>query len=388
VDVLKVKKALLVGMDEDRFRSVEEALRAEGGWDIKKVPTMSEALTAVEGSEDVDLVVADSALKNGNADKFLEKVVAKRPAVAPVTLRTPAFGFPAPSSLCAIDPKADPVEAGTKLSDARSVQALIGAEPVRRLVGNLESLPCLPGSYWELMEALRRGAALADLSAIIQADPSMSLRVLQLVNSAIFGRTRRVATVQQAVSILGTELLRGLMLTANVFTAFEKTKAYGFSPEQFQAYSVRVARLAQQFGRPLGLAEDAFTAGILLDVGKLAIAVQAPEQFGEIVARSFADRVLEQDVEREILGATHAAIGGQVLTNWGIPFSVVECVTLHHHPSASSSTSELLGVVHAADSLLGIATCGEPESVLDRAYLERVGLLHHLPEWRIAAAAA
>ncbi|MBS2025943.1 MAG: HDOD domain-containing protein, partial [Deltaproteobacteria bacterium] len=179
--------------------------------------------------------------------------------------------------------------------------------------------------------------------------------------------------------------LKGLALTAHVFASFESQGLGGFSPELFQAYSVRVARLAKRFLEGRSNADEAFSAGLLHDLGKMIIAVRLPTRFAAITSLVAESKAPLYQIERDLIGVTHAEIGAYLLGMWGLPHAIVEAVALHHTPGQvkprPGGDYAALAAVHAADALLGIYSCFDPEDLLDLEFLERAGFAHDLPRW-------
>ncbi len=264
------------------------------------------------------------------------------------------------------------------------LNACLHSDRVQAIVGEISQLPSVPQSYLALVRAAKDpSSGLNSIASIVQSDPAMSLKVLQLVNSAFFGLSKRIASIEQAVALLGVEMLKALAMSAQIFTACEMKPQPKFSIERFQTYSILTARFASRFFDERSLREAAFTAGMVHDIGKLIIAMRHPREFDEVLTIAMRDSRPFDDVERQVLGASHAEIGAHLLSRWGIPFPIVECVALHHSTAdLDGHHCELIAGVHAADALTGILSCGDPESVLDTAFIERCGLTSQLPRWR------
>jgi len=264
------------------------------------------------------------------------------------------------------------------------LRALLTDAAVTRYTANVSNLPTLPGTYTALSRAASDpNTSVATIAEIVESDPVVSVRLLQLVNSAFFGLTQRTS------SIMGTNLLKSLVLSTHMCNAMERAPTRSFSVSRYQTYAIRVARLARRLAGARESADDAFTAGIMLGVGQLVLALQAPELFERVLQRVASTGELQYEVERELMGTTHAETGAFLLSSWGIPFPIVECVALHLKPGqVGEGDCELLGFVHAADALTGIVACREPESRLDLAFLQRAGLIEQLPRWRRMAEAA
>jgi HD-like signal output (HDOD) protein len=272
-----------------------------------------------------------------------------------------------------------------------ALQDLLHAEAIRGLVGKLERLPSAPTIYMELTQALSDPNSSAhQIAAIVEGDPAMSAKLLQLVNSAYFGLAQRATSIQQAVTYLGINTLKALALSAHVFGTIEGQSVNGLMLEQLQKASLATGTLARQMVTDRKRTDDAFTAGIVRDIGRIVIAVSLPEQFREIEANVKATGRPVHVVEHELLGASHAEIGAYLLGVWGVPFSITETVAFHHRPSAiGEGATDVLAAVHVAGALVDGARVTDPESLsaeaFDVPFLERAGLLPELPKWQAAA---
>ena len=214
----------------------------------------------------------------------------------------------------------------------------------------------------------------------------MSAKVLQLVNSAYFGLAHRVTSVAQAVGYLGLGVLRALALNAHVLGAIEGTIVSRATLDEVQRTALATATVAKQKIRDRTLANDAFTAGIVHDIGRLVVALGMPAKFREIAEASRQTQRARHVVEEEHLGVTHAEVGAYLLGVWGLPFSVVESTALHHAPGrGGGDPGELLMAVHLAAG--AVAEAAGECSVLDLALCERLGRTNELDGYRAAARA-
>ncbi len=271
-----------------------------------------------------------------------------------------------------------------------SVRRVLHSDAVRRVVNKLDRLPSAPRTYWALANtAARPDSNLSDIARIVQNDPAMSAKVLQLVNSAYFGISQRISSIPHAVSYLGTALLKGLALTTHVFATMEGRRTPGFSLEEFQAHSVGTGQLARRLLHDPKRAEEALTAALVHDIGKVVMALSVPAQFSAAARRARQAGIPAHKVERDMIGITHAEVGGYLLSAWGLPFTVVEAVAYHHEPSAvTEGPYDVLAAVHASEALLDVSNeaFGPPSRApLDMAFLERTGYVSELPRWRVAA---
>lgn len=334
-----------------------------------------------------DVVVSDMRMPGIDGAQLLTTVQALYPSVARIVLTGHADRDAAMRVLpVAHQFLTKPCDAGTlrvAIERTQALHALLASQEIRDIVGRLRSLPSVPKTYLALTEAARDpNKGLGDLTAIVQRDPAMSTKVLQIVNSAYFGGVQRIAAIPQAVMHLGIELLKGLALTGNVFATLGRSPIEGFSLEALQQRSLESACLAKRFVDDPRQAEEAFTAALVHDVGQIVIAMGLPKRYQEIVREARQSRRTLHVVELEQLGVTHAEVGAYLLGVWGLPFSIIESVAYHHRPSAlGDGPCETLAALHAADVLVDPPVAGV-EAELDLAFFDRVGMRDRLPAWR------
>jgi HD-like signal output (HDOD) protein len=264
------------------------------------------------------------------------------------------------------------------IARACRLQALLQDETLRRVAGRLETLPSAPKIYAELTQAMTQDdVTSAKLARIIESDPAMVGKILQLVNSAYFGLARRITSVDQAVTYLGIDVLKGLVLNAHVFQMAKFSSTRVLSLDCLQAHSLQVARLAARVVKPL-MREVAFAAGIVHDVGKIVLAGGVPEQFEASVKLAAVEKCPAHKAEHSLLGVSHAEMGAYLLGIWGLPFEIIEAVAYHHTPATvTCGNRDVLAAVHATNALAG----GDDDEI-DMAFLTDAGFAHELPRWQ------
>ena len=211
----------------------------------------------------------------------------------------------------------------------------------------------------------------------------MTSKVMQIINSPLFGIRRRVLNPADACVFLGTDTIQTLVLSLGVFSQFRMKGR--FRSEDLQAHSMQTANLARRLAKseqlPKEVADECFLAGMLHDVGKLVMAVNCPAEYDRCLMEE-ADGRPVCEIETEVFGVTHADAGMYLLRLWNLPETVTATVALHHVPSqAPTRTLGPLAIVHAADILVRSPEAGV-QSGLDLEYLAAVGAASSLPEWR------
>jgi HD-like signal output (HDOD) protein len=218
----------------------------------------------------------------------------------------------------------------------------------------------------------------------------MTAKVLQVVNSAAFGSPRSVESVDQAVIYLGIELIKNLTLTVHIFDSALETHVPGFSYQALQEHAVLTARVAKQLMPPEARPQHLFSAGLLHDIGYIVLAHCDPVCFRAIVEESLRSTRPLKDVEKEILGVTHAEIGAYLLGLWGLPYPIVEGVAFHHDPAELGElTFGVPAALNVADALINEMVHGavpRGHNNLDIDYLRTIGADSELRHWRTIAA--
>jgi putative nucleotidyltransferase with HDIG domain len=273
------------------------------------------------------------------------------------------------------------------LQRACALNDLLANESLRGLAGKIGQLPSAPAVFQALTVALSNpDASIKSIAEVIEKDMAMSAKVLQLVNSAFFGLPRRIASVSEAVTYLGTRMIRNLVLAAETFSVFPETRAVpGFSLEALQGHSLVVASIARKLVTEKAKAEDSYVAGMLHDIGKLILVTYMPEQWTESVGDLRKPMHLVEE-EKGFVG--HAKIGAYLLGLWGLPYPIIEAVAYHHAPMSigSHATLELPDVLYVADWLerqLAGRPRNESETSIDTDYLASIGVSKdRLEEWQ------
>lgn len=277
---------------------------------------------------------------------------------------------------------------------ACDLQALVNDAAVRKYAGGIRSLPPLPQIYLRLTALLEdERSGVAEVADVIERDPAMCAKVLQLVNSSFIGLGREISDVQQAVSYLGLNLLKDLTLAVQVFSAPSMSESQRLRVHRLQRHGLLVGAIARRIaGTEKRQADDAFMAGILHDIGKLVLLNHQPELADQVQAEARHSCRPEHEVESGLMGFTHAEIGGYLLGLWGLPYPIVEAAANHHAPGRVRSPGrDVMLAVYVANQLsreqeAASGVDESPQAPLDEEYLARAGVAEHLGEWREVAA--
>ena len=385
---------LFVDDEPDVLKVIEMALRRMAKeWETHFVHSGKDAL-ALMAREPFDVVVSDMRMPEMNGAQLLNHVLRQYPRSVRIILS----GYVELQDVMSCVGVAHQfLQKPCKLVDLRrclqrvaNLNSQLQHEGLRTLAASMPNLPSVPALYLEMLEAIQSpNASVQRIADVASKDPAMSAKLLQLSNSAFFGFSHEVYSVAEAVQILGVGTLQALALAVPLFSAFDRHKCPSFPIEQVWDHSAQTGALARRIASShLGdaqLAEQAFAAGVLHDVGKLILADGMPDQYAAILAAARAESRPLFQVERQVLRVTHADIGAYLLALWSLPFPLVEAVAYHHQPRRlQAATFDLTGIVHVANCLQREQS-NHPDIVpspLDMEYLNAVGVAQHLDEWR------
>ena len=281
------------------------------------------------------------------------------------------------------------------LSRIHALNAYLADDKLRSLVGRMGALPSFPAVYLEIMKLMNTPTSnVSDIAELIAQDPSMSAKMLQVVNSAAIGLPQAVHSPFEAVQQLGMNTVRSLALSAHVFEKFEKRPAKNFSAKTLWEHLMATALLARKImeleGGSEADIEDAYTAGMLHDIGKLMLADNLPGEFQNAMVAAAKRKIPLHVAEQEIFSANHAGIAAYLLGLWGLSAPIVEAVALHHTPEKTEllEPSPLMAV-HVANALAVTKPNGKiPELTkpLNLEYLAQLGMADRVEAWQQLAA--
>jgi HD-like signal output (HDOD) protein len=350
----------------DGLRNVLRKQRRE--WDMVFANGGEAALVELDKGP-FDVIVSDMRMPGMDGAQLLQAVKDRYPGTARIVLsghaEREAVLRTLPVAHQYLSKPCDEEQLRSVITRTCNLQALLQDETIRRAIGHFDALPSAPQVYWEITAAADRlNTTLVDISAIVERDPALVAKVLQLVNSAYFGLAHRVTSIGHAVQYLGLDLIKGLALTERVF-AGATVAIDGFSVEALQKHSVLAARVAKKATAGSPKADEVFAAAIVHDIGQILLACGFPDRFGDAVriARERGEPL--HVVEREVFGTTHAEVGAFLLGMWGLPFTLVEAVAYHHRPElVTAGDREVLVAVHIAEALVDAGVGDDADAIL------------------------
>ena len=395
----KLKKRVLFVDDEsmllDLYKLVFEDEQDQ--WTINFAPGGQEALDLMN-AEPVDVLVSDMRMPGMSGAELVQEVMKLHPKTSRLIMSGYADSEQIAQCLGATHQFiAKPFELSVLRGTIGRVCALDSClmdDTLRTLVAQMRSLPSLPSLYFRIMDALGTpDSSIEQIGGIIASDPSMTAKILQLVNSAFFGIARRISNPVEAVQFLGVGRVRSLVLSLHVFSCFDQVQLKNFSIDRVWKHSMSTGLVAQKIARlqkmDRAFVDETYVAGMLHDIGKVMLASSLPELYEQAVALAAEQKLPMVEAEREVFGITHAQVGAYLLGLWGLPITIVEAVAFHHDPQQGAMKSfSPLTAVHVASALehqIREPGVNADETAIDTEYLAELDLEDRLEDWRDAA---
>jgi|CXWL01.1.fsa_nt_gi HD-like signal output (HDOD) protein len=390
-----MKQILFVDDESKLLDGLKRSMRPmRDEWNMMFVSGGEEALKMLEQAP-FDVVVSDMRMPGMDGAQLLNEVQRRHPQTVRIILSGHSDQQMIFESISAthqfITKPCETEQLKATIRRACALRELLKDDSVRALVAGMQTIPSLPALFAEIKKEVEsESSSLKTIGNIMAKDMGMTARILQIVNSAYFGVRGPVSTVEQAVSFIGLDTIQALVLTSHVFSQFQVRSASAFHVDRLWTHGMETGALAREIAKAEGLApvqiDQAYTAGLLHDVGILMLAANRADQFSAMFAEASAKGKAVLEVERSEFGITHAEIGAYLLGIWGLSDPIVEAVAYHHRPGdCPGEIVSPLTAVHVANVLQQECSQLATEDVLsklDMAYLDKLRLTDRLPRWR------
>jgi len=385
------KRLLFVDDDPNLLNGLRRSLhRMREEWEMEFVDDAAAALARLD-KQVYDAVISDMRMPGMDGAELLEEVKRRSPDTVRIVLsgqssRSAVFRSISPAHQFLAKP-CDPQELSSRLSQAFAMRDLLSNKSVKTVVARLRSLPSLSTLYGDVMAELRLDEpSFQRIAHTVSTDVGMATKLLQLANSAFMGTSGRVSSLSQALTLIGLDNVRTLVLSVNVFSQFHGHANVAAYLPCIWEYSIAVSNLAQRIASAENgskrLLEECFTAGLLHDLGKVILLAELPRETLQLYTTASGAC---PESERERLGCTHAEVGAYLMSIWGLPLPLVHAVAYHHTPKdAEEMKFSALTAVHVADAIISEQDPSplHHDAALDFGYLRRLGLSEKESGWR------
>ena len=232
---------------------------------------------------------------------------------------------------------------------------MIGLQPsdIIDKVDSLSGVPTIAVKILSLLES--RNVSASDIEKFILMEPGITANIIKLINSPYFGLPSKVASIRQALVLLGFKRISHLIISICMKSLLDKpVEAYGLDPEGLWLHSVTTSIISEIIIEELSMeySDELFTAALLHDIGKFILGKFIKEDIKAIEDLSVNHGVPFERAEQMILGFDHAEIGALILKKWRFPENIINSVRWHHSPESSSIKDDIIvDTVHIANLL-------------------------------------
>jgi HD-like signal output (HDOD) protein len=381
----------------DGLRTRLQPLKSK--WQMTFVDSGADALLRFEETPH-DVIVSDISMPGMDGAQLLHAISERWPATIRIALsgvsdaeqkmRLLPLAHQYLSKPCRPEQLEDAVARSLQLREELTHPSVLA------IVGRIRQLPARPQVFSRLQVAMARPDTTArEVARVIASDTALTVKVLQIANSAFFRRARRISNIEQAVLYLGFQTVRNLVMCAEVFARWPgRMRHAAVDLEDLQMHAQRTAAVAQALTAGMQFSDDTVLAGLLHDIGYWVLIQECPRELEQAIELALAAGIPLPQAEYEILGASHAEIGAYLLAIWGLPYAVVEAVAHHHRPSrVKSAALDALSALAVSMALTGgddSDGCARnllPSTTVGADYLQQLGSTLTWPEAQRRASA-
>lgn len=241
---------------------------------------------------------------------------------------------------------------------AHPVSKVAAEDDPSRLARMLESLPTLPMVALRLGELIHsRRSSVQQVAEVLRADPSLSAKLLRLVNSAYFGIPGGVTDVARAIPFVGFNTIYQLVLSVSVLDTLKTPAGLHFDPKALWLHSLAVASTARVLGEDLHHPDPGslFTAGLLHDMGKIALAKVAPDAFVASVALARDEGLTSTEAEQRLGLPGHDRVGSDLARRWRLPAALSVPIEAHHAVTKPELRERMVGPHRVAAEVIAVS---------------------------------
>lgn len=237
------------------------------------------------------------------------------------------------------------------LATAADPQAAV--QQIIKKVGHIATLPEVTARIVSTVEDPNSSAS--ELHRIVAHDPALVTRILKVVNSAFYGLPGQIASVERAIVLLGLNAVKNIAIAASLGQLFRGVKlCEGYSAKDLWTHCIGVGVVASELARQmrLPLADEAFLAGMIHDVGLLVSLQVFPDRLPEVCERAKQGEESFCEIEEQIILMDHQRLGAALCEQWRFPRSCQLVAGFHHRPTALALNNRLLvTLIHVADTI-------------------------------------
>lgn len=237
---------------------------------------------------------------------------------------------------------------------------------IDKILDQVKDFPTLPTIFTKVLEMLSNpNTTVQDLAELISKDIAIAGKVLQVVNSPIYGLISRVATISQAIFYIGFNEVRNICLAVSVIEVFKSVGGGSkFNIVELWKHSIATGVISRYIAQKVGIKnlDNYFISGIMHDIGKLFFVKYFNKRYMELIEEANESFVPLESLEKKVFGVNHLVLGEMIAKKWNLPSSISIPIR-YHHSGASEKFDPLLACVHLANTMshaLFLGNSGNP----------------------------
>jgi len=240
---------------------------------------------------------------------------------------------------------------------------------IEKIKENLEEVASMPHVAAKALDLLNKDdVSVIELSKVFELDMVLTGKLLRIVNSAYYGFAKKISSVRQALTILGIENIKSILISTIAFDIFRKERQSSLDSNGLWIHSLATATFAQAIAKEMKLdkPEEYYIAGLLHDIGKVILIQILNTEFNSVLEMAKNNRMTLYDAEEQLLKTNHSEVGYTVACHWKLPKSLASSIRFHHNVSVSIEdeiVTKMASVVQFADFFCNIQHIGESGSV-------------------------
>jgi len=247
---------------------------------------------------------------------------------------------------------------------------------LQSLIASIDRLPTPRQVYFDIQNAINDpNTTVEEIAQIVIRDTAITGKILQVVNSAFFGQSQRIESIEQAIKVLGLESIRSLIMIAGIASDHKEMLSGVISLDLYSQHCVEVAYIARELARFLERPSDErdalFTMGLLHDVGKLVLLKKYVEVYQDNHWKENPYTAITHINQIEKLTDQHSLIGAALVALWGIPAKIVNAIAFHENPSeAGNDALHYVSILHLAEKVSCYLHSGEKRKITECGILD------------------
>jgi HD-like signal output (HDOD) protein len=343
--------------------------------------------------ERIDVVVSDMRMPGMDGAELLETIQKKYPHAIRIMLTGQADEHSILRTVGVVHQflakPCDPEKLKIILTRTSALQDMLSDGGLKDLISQLGKLPSLPSTYAKLQKAIATpGVEIKEIGEIISKDIAMTAKVLQLVNSAFFGIYSRVDSPARAVTLLGLDTIKVLVLGLEVFSQI-KIPGDVFKLDRLWDHSLMVGKMARAIAARQSDDKETIgntlLAGTLHDLGKLVLLSSLPEQYRQVIDLTREKNMSIPEAEQTVFGASQSVVGSYLVGLWGFTGPIIEAIGFQNcmekypgdafTPALAIHVANVLYYRHRPDEIIG------RRLEINMPVIERLGLQEAFGEW-------